>query len=1425
MAALHLHENAPAPETNMKRTAWLRKTLWITLVVLFLLAGGGLIALRTYLSSAAAVRQVAERLQEVLGGRIEIQSAQIGLFGSSRVRGIEVYEDGEFNKPWLRIDEATADVSVLSLLCSKSPQDVHLQGARILLRFDSGSRLRTKLPTHKNKKTAPERLPSLHIDGGELTFEQQHRSPMIIRGVHADLVSAASGLKLTGTVNDPFWGDWKANGDFNNTGSQGSITLAAESVAVTMTKLKSVPFVPPLVWQEVQLEGMTPAQVRLDMETKGDKTSVHYRVEIAPQAAHVQVLSIDLDATQANGRVIVADEVVELDNVHGKTAGGSITASGKLNFHDEPTRLIFKAGVQDVVLHELPQSWNIPSNIDGKLTGSADLVVTIQQGKIETAGSGEGVIREANWDGFPIDKPVRLTLHSEKGRFRFHQPEPIRPAVGKKIEAQVRLNYPAGARDEEQRTRSTRDSKTSVVNASGPSPFALDEIVDLLGHGIKLAADGLSKGIDAAAKTLGKLKPPSRPGEGPTYLDVDLHLQNVDLTQLVQKLKLNLPYAVTGRLTFQVHASIPINTAADLKAYRLRGHAKLTTFNVAGLTMTHVEAKVRYTNGVLDLEKLSGQAPGRNEKGVERGNERLGKFEGNARVEVVPRGDLQAALKLDEVPLGMLLDFVSPLKGQMAGMLSGTVQVRAPLMKLSDPASWRGSANLHVPSVEIFGLPLRNAAVRLIVDAMRARLSTFQADIEGAPLTGQAELQLQGAYPFQAEAHLSGGDLTMLHRLAPAFRPPFELKGRTQFDGAAKGTLKPLQFDANGRLHAHNLVVERFAVDDLSFRWSKDKNDLKIDDIKMQLYGGSVIGSAWLPLSATAPGGADLGIRNLDVQAMAKALPALPLRLEGKVSGTVKGQLSASEGKQPRTWTSNVEVTAPQLRVQGVPAERLKGVIDSRAGKTTYNFQGETLGGVFTIKGDLPVPAKGEEKKPAEELPLGKQAQSIRTGPERPGRMLRAGAFAAEGPVGSGRFELRNAQLARLWPIYDITGPLSRLNGRFSIFLDYGHIGPGLTPSGTGSFQIVNIGWDDAFLGSSLQGNVRLTADAFEVYNVSGDMTGGLFLGRFAFGLKPNSRSWFWIELQQAEASRLLVPLSAAASRVKGPVDVTLRGNIGRDWDGSGGVTLARGQVYGIEITEWRIPLTFSFSPSQGSGELTVRDSQARLAQGRARMEGTLNWGNGLRLAGLLLFYDVNLSTLLRSVPELSSYASGRVSGRVDLAGNEVRSLNDLTALVQVKMKQGQALQMPVLRYITPYLRAGAATTTFQSGELKGRLASGVFRIEHATLVGEFIKLLILGTSDLAGNLNLEVTAQTGLFCLNPTRTAALSQRIPLVGAIPRLLLYEANTLLAAAVVHLRITGPMRAPVVRLEPLVTLTEEAVRFFLGRAISLAIPNVP
>jgi hypothetical protein len=935
-----------------------------------------------------------------------------------------------------------------------------------------------------------------------------------------------------------------------------ALALDALDIDVTMEKLQALAFVPPKVWQQVHVEGRTPAHVNLNVQTAGDKPSVHYHVEVSPRDARVNVTSIGLKAKGASGEVIIADQVVTLKDVRGRMAQGTITTSGDLNFRGEPTRMKFKVGVRDVVARDLPDSWKVPQSIRkliGQLTGSADLTVTIQQGKAQTEGAGAGdIVRR--WRDVQIKVPIHFSLHAGGARYRIGKPK--EPAAT--VPTRATETPPSKARE------AARTEANAPRLSWGPA-----RAVNLLERAIHLGIQETSRALDVAMRGLSKLRKPTNPGETPTYLDVDFSLEDVDLAQVIRQFKLHLPYEITGRLTLQVHASIPINTVDDVKAYRLRGTAKLPRLTVAGLEMTQMEARVRYAEGVLHIEELRGQMP---QPGLSKMD---GTFAGSARVEVVPQGDLQAKLNVERVPLDVVLNWLPGAKVQGRGDLSGRFQAHAPLAQLRDPAAWHGSAELTARSIEL-------------------------------------------------------------------------------------------------------------------------------------------------------------------------------------------------------------------LRVQGVAAERLKGTIDLRAGQISYRIQGESLGGKFTLQGDLP----SQRKKPEKEKPAS--------------------------PEGQGRLEVRGAQLSRLWAAYKITGALSHLRGVFSIDLPYRNDGPNRMPVGSGTFRIANVRWDDELLGESFQGGVRLTADELMLRDVTGDFGQGLFRGQFAFGLTNRERGWFNVNLEQVEASRLLVPLPALAAKLRGPVDVSLRGRIGSEWSGSGEAALTRGQVFGLDVSEWRFPVQFSFSPTNASGELTIRDSRAQMARGRSTGEATLTWGNGLRLIGSVRFYQVDMRTLLRHVHEASSYASGRVSGRIDLGGSEMRSLDDLTANVHALLEQTQALQLPVLRQITPYLRPGTSTTTFQSGELKGRLSGGIFRVQRLTLAGNLLELIMEGTVNLAGRLNLDVTARAGVSTTNSSQLRGLGRRLPLVGAIPRIVLTEASALLANRVVHLRVTGTLQSPSIRIEPVLQLTEEAVRFFLGRA---------
>jgi hypothetical protein len=95
----------------------------------------------------------------------------------------------------------------------------------------------------------------------------------------------------------------------------------------------------------------------------------------------------------------------------------------------------------------------------------------------------------------------------------------------------------------------------------------------------------------------------------------------------------------------------------------------------------------------------------------------------------------------------------------------------------------------------------------------------------------------------------------------------------------------------------------------------------------------------------------------------------------------------------------------------------------------------------------------------------------------------------------------------------------------------------------------------------------------------------------------------------------------------------------------------------------------------------------------------------------------------------------------------------------------------------------------------------------------------------LAGRLDLDAVARTsGLGGVNPLLARLLLARLPAVGATPVGLLLQATNLFADRVIHLHISGTFRNPVAQVRPLQLLSDEAVRFFLSRALGTT-PGFP
>ena len=221
----------------------------------------------------------------------------------------------------------------------------------------------------------------------------------------------------------------------------------------------------------------------------------------------------------------------------------------------------------------------------------------------------------------------------------------------------------------------------------------------------------------------------------------------------------------------------------------------------------------------------------------------------------------------------------------------------------------------------------------------------------------------------------------------------------------------------------------------------------------------------------------------------------------------------------------------------------------------------------------------------------------------------------------------------------------------------------------------------------------------------------------------------------------------------------------------------------------------------------------AQVAHGRATGNLSLSWGTGTRVEGAVRFFNAEFESLVGRNSSLRSVVVGKVTGRFDFASSNFQSLDDLNGVLEARLAQSQALQLPVLNVLVPFVAPGRSSTSFQSGHIDARLSRGYFRIQRLALMSPAIRLMVSGNAGLNGRLDLEVTAKTGDAGINTTALNLIAQRIPAIGPVPVALIARASSLLANQVVHLRVTGTVSSPNVRVDPISLLTEEAARLFL------------
>jgi hypothetical protein len=1235
------------------------RVLIVVAVVLVLLG----VAARYFLSSGYVAAQVASRLEAMLGGQVRVASADVGLAGSS-ASGVEFFEKGKTasQTPWLTVKSVTTDVSLLGVLTgSANPANVTLNDASVTLRFDKEGHLLTLLPEPPPGEADKDlTLPNVRLEDSRLTLQREGGPALVATGIQATLTRQGDRLVLRGAVDNaerPALGKWSLQGELDEKKKTASLTLSSEGpVHVTQSLLEELPFVPSAVWREAQVKSAdSPVTVSIRYDLAHPE--LHYRVALEAQNVDMYVPAIELDATAGKGKIELDDGLAQVLDVQGQVFGGTIRATGSVDLRSPEIHLHFpKVEVKGLEMRRIPKSWDVPRQIEGRLQGNAWLdVVFGKDGKQLVRGEGKGEIVDARVAGQPTAEPVRLELHAKEAGFGFRSAE---DAPKQEAEGQV---IPAGL------SVATTVLIQKPQHDQGLPARAVNGMAGILDWTLQGVRETGTEFARLLPKQLEQQKKPAEPGR---TIDVNLKLSKVDLSNFVQGLGLKLPFEVAGRLSFEVKASIPLDTPKDMKTYRASGSADVTNLRLAGVQFDEIRGNVNYADGFLNVAEVSGR--------IADGLGKAGTFTGSARLQVVPLG------------------------------------------------------------------------------------------------------------PFTGKAALRDLDLALAQRLDPKLRPPVSVAGRFDTTVGLEGNLEPLGIRSSGTAAARGLRVSDVTLNDLDFIWKSDDDQVTIDKLHACLYEGAVDGKAVVPLRPTVAGSVDLRLKDVDVGALAKSVPRMPFRVEGKAGGTVKGVLPAAPAGKEREATVDVDLRAKRLKVQGIATDQFAGTVGYHQGTIDYRFEGQALGGSFELNGQ--VPAERAAAKEAKE----------------------------------GQLQVKGARLSALAALFGQQTDTFPLHGTVNLDVKFRHARPDGFPVGSGQVTINRPRWGGVDLSDQVQGEILLDRQELQLRSVTANVGEGVFRAQAVLSLRRPGEGWFSANLEGVEAASLLAGWPDLAGTVQGRIEARLRGRLNHDWNGSGDLLLGRGKVYGVEVTEWRLPLTWSFSPQAGRAEIFVRDSAATLATGRATGQATLGWGDGVRVGGRVDFANVDLRTISRQFADSSQFVSGRVTGRLDFAGTDMRSLNDLTGTLQAKLADTQAFQAPVLSQVAPFL--GIQTSfAFDQGTLRGRLSRGTFRIENLMLWGQSLRVAVLGSVTLAGRLDLDVTGRTGTIGIDPARLTELGLANALPAVLPVTAVGQFSRYLSNRLLHLRVTGTVRNPNVRVEPLSLLTQEALQFFLNQAnVPIAVP---
>lgn len=1279
---------------------------------------------------------------------------------SSGVTGLSVRERGPTSPVWLTVPRVTTDLSLGKVVRGRlRPGRVTLEAPIAVVRLDRQGEWLGR-PGGLGKAAAVD-PPVLVAQGARVSVRQEGRPAMDVSHLTARLAPDGDALSLAARSSDPVWGPIQVLGKLGPDLVTGHLEMrSGRPIALTPERVATLPFVPPEVWREVSPDGEVDVRLALDLGRFPDGRAARVRIELGLRGATVHSRSLGLAATGTSGTIVVDDALVTLEKTAGQAVGGTVRAQGTLDFGKVPNVFDVDLDLTSVDVADTPSTWQLDElGVTGRLTGHARLHAVLRPETVDLSGStGHAVVEEGTIQGIPFQS-MRLGMSAQGRDLRYDSPHPDDPRSGRGT-ARERSSGPDGGAP--RRGRWSAPAAVVLVGLQTPAPG-----------------------------------PPDSPPKVtlPRSLTTHLVLADVEVAELVARLETLLgfpfPLPITGKLSLEADATVPLGQLRDVREYAFHGDLTIKGASVFRVDVGRLSARIDLADGALELTDLRGRLvdlpdggprnpPGVAEEAVPaEGPLPAGTFRGTLHAAVDPPGQLTARFEGKDLPVGELAAPALPRPTPLSGLASLDFEARADLKAARDPAAWTASGHASSQRVTHDDARLDQLALRFVVAAGKLEVKELTARLEGQPLEADFHVGLAPPHTFDGHLDVTSWDLARLLAWRPG-HVSAPVGGTCSIHAKATGTLRPRRVEAEGQGRLEAFTAGPFAVGDVPFDWMTQADDVVVSVTDAHPFGGTVSARALVPTSPGRPVTGTVKLTEIDTARLAASVPNAQLALAGKASGTLDLSVPADASR----LVVSGQLAAPDLSVQGIPAENVRLTLTARRGAIDYEISAASLGGTVELKGGLPL--------------------SAREGDLRAEGALRAVGF---------RFE-------PLWKARGTVGAIADLSGRGAFDANVRNVfeGPeaGLYTHGIVEFR--DLAWRGQTLGR-VRATVAGTPDVWRADPIDGELLGGLVSGFFwanpAVGEGGGiARAGYELRVDRAQVETVLGLVPGLPGPAEGAGSLRIQGTGGPSWQANAELLVPNARVAGLDLTELRIPAELILPGGNDPGTVRVRQWTARLAGGQFRGDATFRIGTDRAFDSNLTLANLDLEPVARAYSTGPDPATGRVSGRITLAGPDPATTDRYRGKVDLELTDASIVSLPVFREIDRFLGASRGGL-FEQGHLTGTVAGGHLVVEPLTLQGRLAQVHGTGTVGLDGRLDLEVLVSTNQ--LIPQTGQALLALVPGLGnaeARGQQAYLSVANFLSNRLLKLRVTGTMKEPSVSLDPSITLANTAVSFFAG-----------